>query len=142
MDCANASRRRRDSISCSRAANCPSGTPVAPCGGDRRLPPGTRHADIAAPLSTAPRTRRAGPKEVCMVTASVQEFLRRGNVSYTVFQHVPAFSAQAEAAVAHVPGRDWAKAVVCFADGEPIQAVVPADREVDLPRLAAVARAA
>ena len=73
------------------------------------------------------------------VTASVQEFLRRGNVAYTVFQHRPAYSAQEEAAVTHVPGRDWAKAVVCFADGEPIQAVIPADREVDLTRLMEVA---
>src|SRR5690349_5189464 len=76
-----------------------------------------------------------------MVTFTVQEFLRRGNVAYTVFQHAPAFTAQEEAAVTHVPGRNWAKAVVCFADGEPIQAVVPADREVDLDRLADVARA-
>ncbi|HYT75225.1 MAG TPA: YbaK/EbsC family protein [Vicinamibacterales bacterium] len=75
------------------------------------------------------------------VTASVQEFLRRGNVAYTVFQHRPAYSAQEEAAVTHVPGRDWAKAVVCFADGEPIQAVIPADREVDLTRLMEVAGA-
>ena len=75
------------------------------------------------------------------VTATVQEFLRRGNVAYAVFQHPPAYSAQEEAAVTHVPGRDWAKAVVCFADGEPIQAVIPADREVDLARLAMVARA-
>jgi Ala-tRNA(Pro) deacylase len=58
-----------------------------------------------------------------------------------VFHHIPAYSAQEEAAVTHVPGRDWAKAVVCFADGQPIQAVVPADREVDLDRLAALARA-
>jgi Ala-tRNA(Pro) deacylase len=76
-----------------------------------------------------------------MVTATVQEFLRRGNVAYMVFQHPPAFTAQEEAAVTHVPGRDWAKAVVCFADGEPVQAVVPADREVDLERLAIVAGA-
>lgn len=75
------------------------------------------------------------------VTATVQEFLRRGNVAYTVFQHAPAFSAQEEAAITHVPGRDWAKAVVCFADGEPIQAVLPADREADLARLAVLARA-
>ena len=47
-----------------------------------------------------------------------------------------AYSAQDEAAVTHIPGRDWAKAVVCFADGEPIQAVVPADRMVDLIHLA------
>jgi Ala-tRNA(Pro) deacylase len=76
-----------------------------------------------------------------MVALTVQEFLRRGNVAYTVFQHPPAFSAQEEAAVTHVPGRNWAKPVVCFADGEPLQAVVPADREVDLERLAAVVRA-
>ena len=71
-----------------------------------------------------------------MVTFTVQEFLRHGNVPYTVFPHRPAFTAQEEAAVTHVPGRNWAKAVVCFADGEPIQAVVPADREVDLALLA------
>ena len=69
------------------------------------------------------------------VTTTVQEFLRRGNVAYTVFPHAPAFTAQEEAAITHVPGRDWAKAVVCFADGEPIQAVVPADRDVDLGQL-------
>jgi Ala-tRNA(Pro) deacylase len=39
------------------------------------------------------------------------------------------------AATTHTPGRDWAKAVVCFADDEPIQAVVPADRMVDFMQL-------
>ena len=53
----------------------------------------------------------------------------------TVLPHARAYSAQDEAAVTHIPGRDWAKAVVCFADGEPIQAVVPADRMVDLIQL-------
>jgi len=75
------------------------------------------------------------------VTASVQEFLRRSNVSYTVFPHLPAYTAQEEAAITHVPGRDWAKAVVCFADGEPIQAVLPADLDVDLGRLLVLAGA-
>ena len=70
------------------------------------------------------------------VTASVQEFLRRANVAYSVLPHPRAYSAQDEAAVTHTPGRDWAKPVVCFADGQPIQAVVPADRIVDLERLA------
>ena len=70
------------------------------------------------------------------VVATVQEFLRRANVPYAVFPHARAYTAQEEAAVTHVPGRDWAKAVVCFADGEPVQAVVPADLEVDLDRLA------
>ena len=75
------------------------------------------------------------------VTPAVQEFLRRANVTYTVFPHRPAFTAQEEAAASHVPGRDWAKAVVCFADGDPIQAVVPADRVVDLVRLSLLADA-
>ena len=69
------------------------------------------------------------------VTASVQEFLRCGNVPYSVLPHRAAYTAQEEAAVTHVPGRDWAKAVVCFADGEPVQAVVPADRVVNLEKL-------
>jgi Ala-tRNA(Pro) deacylase len=75
------------------------------------------------------------------VTPSVQEFLRQANVPYTVFQHAPAYSAQDEAAATHIPGRDWAKAVVCFADGEPIQAVVPADLVVDFDRLQLLAGA-
>ena len=75
------------------------------------------------------------------VVPTVQEFLRRANVPYAVFPHVRAYTAQEEAAVTHIPGRDWAKAVVCFVDGEPIQAVVPADLEVDLDRLAVVTRA-
>jgi Ala-tRNA(Pro) deacylase len=75
------------------------------------------------------------------VTPSVQEFLRRANVAYSVLPHPRAYTAQEEAAVTHVPGRDWAKAVVCFADGEPIQAIVPADRVVDLDKLADLAGA-
>ena len=55
--------------------------------------------------------------------------------------HARAYSAQDEAAATHTPWRDWAKAVVCFADGKPIQAVVPADRMVDLDRLAMLAGA-
>ena len=73
--------------------------------------------------------------------ASVQEFLRLANVAYTVFPHLPAYTAQDEAAVTHVPGRDWAKPVICFADGEPIQAVVPADLVVNLDRLRVLAGA-
>ena len=70
------------------------------------------------------------------VVPTVQEFLRRANVPYAVVPHIRAYTAQEEAAVTHVPGRDWAKAVICFADGEPIQAVVPADFDIDFDRLA------
>ncbi|MGE3955476.1 MAG: aminoacyl-tRNA deacylase [Vicinamibacterales bacterium] len=69
------------------------------------------------------------------VTELVQEFLRQSNVAYSVFPHVPAYTAQEEAAVTHISGRDWAKPVVFFADGEPIMAVVPADLVIDLEQL-------
>ncbi|MFN7985110.1 MAG: YbaK/EbsC family protein [Vicinamibacterales bacterium] len=72
------------------------------------------------------------------VTQLVQEFLRQSNVGYSVFPHMPAYSAQEEAAVTHISGRDWAKPVVFFADGEPIQAVVPADLVVDVDQLLAL----
>jgi len=66
---------------------------------------------------------------------SVDNFLKQARVPYTTFRHPEAFTAQAEAAVSHVPGRSWVKIVVCFADDEPIQAVLPAPFMVDLDRL-------
>ena len=70
------------------------------------------------------------------VAPLLQQFLSQARMPYAVMPHPAAFGAQREAAVCHVRGREWAKTVICFADGEPIQAVVPADLEVDLPRLA------
>jgi len=66
---------------------------------------------------------------------TIHEFLREAHVPYTVVPHRPAFTAEAEAAAVHVPGRDWAKVVVCFVDGEPVQALIPASSRVDLDRL-------
>jgi Ala-tRNA(Pro) deacylase len=68
-------------------------------------------------------------------TGVIHEFLREAHVPYTVVPHRPAFTAQEEAEATHVPGRDWAKVVVCFVDGEPVQAVVPAPHLVNLERL-------
>jgi len=68
-------------------------------------------------------------------TALIHEFLRDARVPYSVLPHRPAFTAQEEAAATHVPGRDWAKVVACFVDGEPIEAVIPAPTVVDLARL-------
>ena len=62
----------------------------------------------------------------------IHEFLRQAHVPYSVLPHRPAFTAQSDAEAAHVPGRRWAKVVVCFVDGEPIEAVVPAPYDVDL----------
>ena len=67
--------------------------------------------------------------------STIHEFLREAHVPYTVVPHRPAYTAQDEAAAAHVPGRDWAKVVVCFIDGEPVEAVIPAPSMVNLDRL-------
>ena len=72
---------------------------------------------------------------------SVHTFLGEARVPYAVLPHRAAFTAQQEAAETHVPGRDWAKVVVCVADGKPIQAVLPAPLVVNLDRLLTLAGA-
>jgi Ala-tRNA(Pro) deacylase len=72
--------------------------------------------------------------------SSIHEFLREARVPYAIVPHRPAYTAQEEAAATHVPGRDWAKVVICFIDGAPVQAVVPAPRAVNLERLLDLAR--
>ena len=72
-------------------------------------------------------------------TASIHQFLHTAHVPYSVVPHRPAYTAQEEAAAAHIRGRDWAKVVVCILDGRPIQAVVPAPFNVNLDALADLA---
>ncbi len=72
------------------------------------------------------------------VSPFIQEFLRQADVGYTAFPHPRAYTAKEEAAAAAVPQHNWAKVVTCFADREPVQAVVPADSDVDFERLADV----
>jgi Ala-tRNA(Pro) deacylase len=71
----------------------------------------------------------------------LDDSLKKAQIPFTAFRHPPAFSAQKVAAVSHVPGRCWAKTVVCVADGTPILAVVPAPLLVDLEQLRALAKA-
>jgi Ala-tRNA(Pro) deacylase len=75
------------------------------------------------------------------IPASISEFLDRNHAQYLLVTHPTAYTAQQEAAAAHVPGREWAKAVVCLADGQPILAVVPAPFRIDLDRLKRAAHA-
>jgi len=65
------------------------------------------------------------------IPASIERFVRDNGVTYTPIHHRVAFTAQEEAAATHVPGREWAKTVVCFADGKPILAVLPAHFRLD-----------
>ncbi len=74
------------------------------------------------------------------IPSSIAQFLE--GRPYSVVSHRTAFTAQEEAAAAHVRGREWAKTVVCFADEEPILAVLPAHYHVDLERLRKLAGAA
>jgi Ala-tRNA(Pro) deacylase len=75
------------------------------------------------------------------VPVAVQTFLANSGQPYEAFHHARAFTAQEEAAATHIPGRQWAKTVVCLLDDEPVLAVVPADRVIDIERLRQVAGA-
>jgi Ala-tRNA(Pro) deacylase len=70
-----------------------------------------------------------------MIPASISGYLDRHHARYAVLAHPTAYTAQEEAAAARVPGNEWAKTVVCFADGQPVLAVLPAPFAVDLTRL-------
>jgi Ala-tRNA(Pro) deacylase len=72
------------------------------------------------------------------VRPAVRDLLGQDHVPYTSITHRPAFTAQAGAAAAHVPGRDWAKTVVCLADGEPILVVLPAFLRINFDNLRAL----
>lgn len=69
----------------------------------------------------------------------VQDLLKEKGIEFSTIEHRVAYTAQEEAAAAHVPGREWAKTVIFHADGEPILAVLPATHQVDPERLAALA---
>lgn len=72
---------------------------------------------------------------------SLDQFLKEARVPFTAFRHPPAFTTQELAAVSHVPGRSWAKVVVCFVDDKPVLAVLPAHLIVDLESLRVLANA-
>src|SRR5262245_27609578 len=76
-----------------------------------------------------------------MIPAAISDYLDRHHARYALLSNRTAYTAQEEAAAAHVPGHVWAKTVVCFADDEPILAVVPAPLAVDLNRLQQTAQA-
>jgi Ala-tRNA(Pro) deacylase len=75
------------------------------------------------------------------IPASISEFLDRHRARYSLVSHPVAYTAQEEAAAAHVPGREWAKVVVCVADDHQVLAVLPAPLKVDLNRLKRAAHA-
>ncbi len=74
-----------------------------------------------------------------MPTTELKKYLDEQRVRYVTIPHAESFTAQEIAASAHVPGKELAKTVVVQLGGEMALAVLPASRQVDLPRLAALA---
>jgi Ala-tRNA(Pro) deacylase len=73
--------------------------------------------------------------------ACLTDVLKRERMPYVAFRHPPAYTAQETAAVSHVRGHSAVKVVICVADGQPLQAVLPAHYLVDLERLRQLAGA-
>ena len=75
------------------------------------------------------------------IPASIERYVTTHGVPFTPIHHQAAFTAQEEAAATHVPGREWAKTVVCLADGKPLLAMLPAHFHVDVKALKTLAKA-
>lgn len=74
-----------------------------------------------------------------MATATwIKTLLDEQGVSYEERRHPEAFTAQQVAQREHVSGHRLAKVVALMADGQPVEAVLPASRRVELGRLATI----
>jgi Ala-tRNA(Pro) deacylase len=67
----------------------------------------------------------------------LEAYLREQQVPFTMEHHRPAYTAQAVAAIEHVPGKQVAKVVVVFADDRLVMLVLPASYRVDLTHVGA-----
>jgi Ala-tRNA(Pro) deacylase len=65
-----------------------------------------------------------------MLLERLKSFLDSNAVRYVTVKHSPAYTAQELAALAHVPGKEWAKTVMVKLDGKVAMAVVPATGRV------------
>ena len=65
------------------------------------------------------------------VRQQLKEYLDKHNVRYITIQHSPAYTAQGVAHSAHISGRNLAKTVMIFVDGELAMAVLPAMYKVN-----------
>jgi Ala-tRNA(Pro) deacylase len=67
----------------------------------------------------------------------LKELLDQAKISYEVYNHPVAFTAQGVAASQHIPGQEMAKVVILKADGSPVMTVVPASRMISLAKVKA-----
>ena len=66
------------------------------------------------------------------VLRRLKEVLDRAKISYEVYNHPRAFTAQEIAATQHITGRAMAKVVILNVDGSLVMAVLPSNRLVDI----------
>jgi len=66
-----------------------------------------------------------------LVLRRLKEILDRAKISYEVYNHPRAFTAQEIAATQHITGRTMAKVVMLNVDGSFVMAVLPSNRMVD-----------
>jgi Ala-tRNA(Pro) deacylase len=78
---------------------------------------------------------RNSPQEMEMIAKKLKDFLDREGVKYTTAPHSPAYTATQTAQAAHVPGKEFAKAVMVKIDGRLAMAVLPASEKLDVARL-------
>ena len=71
-----------------------------------------------------------------MPVTRLKRFLDEHHVPYVTIIHSPAYTAQQVAQATHIPGKELAKSVMVWMDGEMTMAVVPASYRVDLRQLA------
>ncbi len=76
-----------------------------------------------------------------MPAQQLKRFLDDNRVKYVATSHSRAYTAQELAALAHVPGKDWAKTVVVKLDGKLAMVVIPASHKVVFDLLRKTARA-
>ena len=68
----------------------------------------------------------------------IEKMLKDAGVKYEKHEHPTAYTAHDHAATEHVSESAVAKSVVVQADGRPVMCVLPANRRIDLAKLAAV----
>jgi hypothetical protein len=76
-----------------------------------------------------------------MPVRQLKEYLDNNRIKYVTITHSVAYTTQEIASIAHVPGKELAKAVLVLMDNTLAMAVLPATRHIDLPKLGSAAGA-
>lgn len=63
------------------------------------------------------------------------QYLQNHNIHFNLLHHRAAYTAQEVAQVVHIPGKDVAKTILVFADGNPFLAVLPAHHKINVSSL-------